>query len=367
MDNKAVLYGVGGVLIGLLGGVAVGGATSANKMQRALDRALAPAQEAQASASSGTQEALTAIQERLAALEAAVGEAKVDPAALAGEVSAGVGSQTEGLAAKLDEMQSTLGGRIDEAAKAQSEAVKAALADMSAGMADSARIAAAAVVAAEGDGGGTEVAGKEISAALGVGETAVFADGALRVFVSRLDTQGGSARLMVNGETASAGIGGTVATELDGQACAVSVMTLSDEGVTLGSDCGAADAASGEGAAVQEDAGSDEAATAQEDTGSDEGSEGQTAAAPASQPASDEAMTNSAKAGNTLRFADGALRAYVVAVDEDAQTARVAVNGVRQTRMAVGESIEVPSGEQTCTLTLQGLRDGAAGFDGACQ
>lgn len=232
MDNKAILYGVGGVLIGLLGGAAIGGATSAGKMQRALDRALTPAAQAQQAEAAGTQEALATLEARLATLETAVAEAKVDPEALAASVTAG----TEGLAAKLDDMQGALGAQIADAAKAQGETVKAAMAEVSAGLAESARIAASAVVTS-GEGAAALGDDATLSEPLGVGQTAVFADGALRVFVSRLDADAGSARVSVNGQTVSLGIGGTAPVTVADAECSVSVMAMTAEGVTLGTDC----------------------------------------------------------------------------------------------------------------------------------
>ncbi|MBP0484200.1 hypothetical protein [Sagittula salina] len=356
MDNKAVLYGVGGVLVGLLGGAAIGGAVSSGKMEKAIGRTLAPAQEAQATATSDTQAALAGIGEKLAALEAAVTGAKVDPETLGAQI----GEQTQGvsdaISGKLDDMQGALGQRIDAAAKAQTEAMQTAMADLSGSLTQSAQIAASAVAAADGGESGMRVASEamELSDALGVGQTVVFAGGDLRVFVSRLDKAGGSARLMIDGDMVDIGTGGTTRVSLNEAECSVAVMALTPEGVTLGSDCagsGAQTADSAEAEAEPEEA---------MDQGTDQG-----AGQGADQGAFD--AENAVKAGGTLRFADGKLRAYVVSVDESAGAAKVAINGFSQTRLSVGESVEVAVDEATCSVTLTGVQGRAASLDGSCE
>ena len=61
MSNKHVVFGAGGVIIGLLAGVAVGGAVSESRMAEAIGQSLTPAQEASAEAATSTQEALAVV------------------------------------------------------------------------------------------------------------------------------------------------------------------------------------------------------------------------------------------------------------------------------------------------------------------
>lgn len=336
MSNKNVVFGVGGVLVGLLAGVAVGGAVSESKMSEAIGRSLSPAQEASAQAASSTQEALARLEERLGTLEQAVNDSKVDPSAL----TEGVRASTEGMSAKLDEMQTALSTKISDTSKSQTEAMKTALSDISNGIEESARIAASAVAAAgggsaSGENGSSEAMSAsdtaELSEPMGVGETAIFADGALRVFVSRLDAQSGSARLSINGKSSMLGAGGTTHASVGEQTCAVSVMALTDDGVTLGSDC--------KGAAQEE---------------------------AEQQAAASEAPENGMKPGNAVSLADGAVRVFLSSVDDQSGSARIAVNGVTTQRVAVGDSVEVSSGDQNCTVTVTGVGQGQAAFDAKC-
>ncbi|AUC54810.1 hypothetical protein CDO87_17245 [Sagittula sp. P11] len=334
MSNKHVVFGAGGVIIGLLAGVAVGGAVSESRMAEAIGQSLTPAQEASAEAATSTQEALARLEERLGTLEQAVNDSKVDPDAL----TEGVRASTEGMSAKLDEMQTALSTKISDTAKSQTEAMKTALADISSGIEESARIAASAVASAGGGGGsgsGGDASSEamsasetaELSEAMGVGQTAIFADGALRVFVSRLDAQSGSARLSINGEPSMLGAGGTTEASVGEQTCAVSVMALTDEGVTLGSDC--------KGAAQQ-------------------------------QAAASEAPENGMKPGNVVSLADGAVRVFLSSVDDENGMARIAVNGVSTQSVAVGDSVDVTSGDQNCTVTVTGIGQGQAAFEATC-
>lgn len=338
MSNKHVVFGAGGVIIGLLAGVAVGGAVSESRMAEAIGQSLTPAQEASAEAATSTQEALARLEERLGTLEQAVNDSKVDPDAL----TEGVRASTEGMSAKLDEMQTALSTKISDTAKSQTEAMKTALADISSGIEESARIAASAVASAGGGGGsgsGEDASSEamsasetaELSEAMGVGQTAIFADGALRVFVSRLDAQSGSARLSINGEPSMLGAGGTTEASVGEQTCAVSVMALTDEGVTLGSDC--------KGAAQEE---------------------------AEQQAAASEAPENGIKPGNVVSLADGAVRVFLSSVDDENGMARIAVNGVSTQSVAVGDSVDVTSGDQNCTVTVTGIGQGQAAFEATC-
>lgn len=354
MDNKAIGLGVGGALVGLLVGAALGGAVNTGKMETAINRTLVPAQEEGRGTSEALQAQLAQIEERMAALETAVTGNAVDPEAL----SASFGQQTEGLSAQISTqiaeeissqmsgLQSALGDKIAQSGEAQAAAIEAALQKVSVDITDSAQIAASAVAAAEGGSAAVLSDTAEISGALGVGETAIFAEGALRVFISRLDRETGSARVSVNGALQSLGTGGSTQVSAGEQDCTLAIMGLTSEGVTLGADCGAAQADAEDSAPEMDE---DSAAA---ETGAE------SEAAP---------LENAIRPGNTLRLADGALRVFIVSVDSEGQGARVAPNGVLQTRLSVGESTEVAAGEQTCTLTLDGVQDGAASLSAACQ
>ncbi len=337
MANTSVLYGVGGVVLGLLGGVALGNSTSESGIDAAIKRSLVPAQEAaeQAAAASAKtyQESLAGLETRLKALETGLAENMPDLSALKTDLS-------KEMSAKIDAVGETLSKEIAKNATTQGEAIKSAIAGVTDQMQESARVAAAAVAgAAPGGGGSSDMpkpeAGEEgsltVSDPTSVGKTAIFADGAVRAFVSRIDPSGGSVRLVINGEQVNLGAGGTTKVSMEGGDCAIAVMALGDNGATLGSDCGSQD---------------------------------MTDAAAA--PASDVAPENGIKPGNTVTLADGAVRVFVSRVDDAAGEARIAVNGVATQVVTSGDEVEVTSGDQDCTVTVTGIGQGLVGLDASC-
>ncbi|WP_417725479.1 hypothetical protein [Salipiger sp.] len=323
MSQKPFLYGAGGIILGFIGGIAVGGATSESKINDALSRAMAPGQSAAEQAASSQQESLAALSERLTALEAAM----PDAAALSEQISGAVDERLAGLG-------SDLSAAISKGAEDQKAALDEAMTRISSGLEQSAQAAAAAVASAatgkEADAGGVSV-----SEPLQVGQTAVFAEGKVRAFVSRLDPQGGSVRLMVNGKSVALGAGGSAPVSFDDKACSIVVMGLSD-GATLGSDCDAATPTS-------------EMARAGGDADSPP-------------PAPEDGF----RPGQVAMLGDGALRVFVSGLAEDGTAARIAVNGVSTQVVASGESVEVTSGDKTCTVSVTGVGGGMVGLEGSC-
>lgn len=326
MASNALVYGAGGGVVGLLIGLFAGsGGPSEEDMSAAVTGAMRPAQEASATAAQSTADALAALDERLAAIEEGMAANAPDMEALKTAIS-------EEVSAAVGGVQSALSEEIAATGSAQSTRLDEALAQISAGMEESARVAAAAVASAvPGTSGEATAAGDTtVSEALGVGRTALFADGAVRVFVSRIDPEGGSVVLAFKGEQVTLGSGGSVKVALGGGSCTVSVMGLSENGVTLGSDCDAA------------------------------------AEAPEEEEAENVAPEDGVRPGNSIGLADGALRVFVASLDAEAATARIAINGVQTYVVASGESVEVPDGEQTCTVTVTGVGNGMVGLEGSC-
>lgn len=329
MSQKPIIYGAVGIVLGFLGGVAAGSAINGSKITDAVGRAMGPAQEAASQAASSQQAALDGLSERIAALEAAMSE------------DDGGEDITAALGERLDAMKSEMQTRLEDLSartRTQAEAVQGALSELSGGMQEAAQMAAAAVAArAAGSGEGASAEGMTVTDPLGVGETAQFADGQVRAFVSRVDPAGGSVRLMVNGEATALGSGGTTRVALGDSSCTVAVMGLDDGKATLGSDCGAA--ASG---------------------GSEEGGESEAAAAPA------EAPEDGHRAGEVASLADGKLRVFVSGLADDGSAARIAVNGVQTQLVNAGESVEVETGEGACTVTVTGVGNGMVGLEASC-
>lgn len=303
MQHQMAVGVGGGLLFGVLLSVAISGTLTDGKIERAMGKASETSEAAMAAATDG-------FEARIAELEAALSETAAATAAQVDE--------------KLAALQEDVAGQVaavSDAAEAQARDL-AALVDQMA--------QAPEPVAAEPPQAMDE--NMRMSDALGVGQTAIFADGAVRVFVSAVDQDSGSARLSVNGETQSLSIGASAAVVLDSGECAVALADVTDAGAIIGSDCGA------------------------------ETTEATDAAAAEIPPAPEEGHTP----GTTVSLADGALRVFVSALAADGSSARLAVNGIDTVTVASGTSIDVAAGEQTCTLTVTGVGNGMVGLEGSC-
>lgn len=164
---------------------------------------------------------------------------------------------------------------------------------------------------------------------LGIGQTANFMGGAVRAFVSSLDRDAGAARLSVNGETVTLGLGDTETVSMGAQSCAVWPVVTDDKGATIGSDCGAA------------------------------GASGVASSVP---PAPEDGYP----VGATALLAEGALRVFVSGLAGHPASARLAINGIDTQIIASGSSIAVAAGDQSCALTMTGVGDGIVGLQATC-
>lgn len=303
MKNQSVVIGGGALILGLILGIAVSGARVDDKIADAMSRV----DEAANTAASVQQEAMAAVEERFGALETQLG----DTAAAAAELTAGLGAQ-------MTEMQQGLAAQI-EAVSQSAEAEVAALRDA----------LASAPVAGAGDAVESIAAPASDAAPVAtktVGETAVLADGALRVFVSRLDAEAGAARLSINGADTTLAVGEASTVSLESGDCVVSVVSLGADGVSLASDCGGAAAAADVPAAPEE----------------------------------------GFRPGELAKLADGDLRVFVSGLAADNSAARLAINGLALETVASGSTVEVTSGDKSCSLSVTGVGNGLVGLEGTC-
>jgi hypothetical protein len=352
MSHAPFLFGAGGIILGFIGGIAIGSATSGSRINEAVADALAPGQEAAQQAASTQQEALAALSERIGALEARLAESSDGD-----DLAARLGERMEAMKAEMASRMEAM----SDSAKTQADTLRSALSELSGGMQEAAQMAAAAVAAKAGGGSGGEAAGgMTVTEPLAVGQTAMFADGAVRAFVARLDGQGGAVRLVVNGTTAELGSGGTARVPQGEGSCSVSVLGLSDGKVTLGSDCGSAQEAEGDDAGAEGDA----AGAGAETSGA--GAEAAGAAGGGEAGGETAAPENGTRPGAVAVLADGKLRVFVSGVASDGSSARIAVNGVRTQTVEPGASVEVKAGDAACTLTVTGIGGGMVGLEASC-
>lgn len=346
-NNPAIVGALAGAA-GLFIGAFLSTSTLNSKIADGLDATQSPVAESLAEQSG----AIAALSDRLSAIEASVAENASSVGAL-GEALSGMGDSVNasvggiaeqvggiadqvegsvtasvgGLGDQLSELRDSLSAQIDETASAQGTALQTALANLPVpSQAAPAPAEAAAGTAlteeAQEEAPGFVSAG-DLGAGgdpFGIGQTAMFADGAVRAFVQRRDEETGRATLSINGHSHSIGAGeSTVARHADGS-CRVGVSGMSDDGVMVVSDCDA-DVAGGE---------------------------------------LGEAFTP----GNTVSFADDILRVFVSGVVNG--DARLAVNGLATQIVPLGQPLEVASGDATCTVQVNGVRDNHVALTGDC-
>ena len=149
-----------------------------------------------------------------------------------------------------------------------------------------------------------------------VGETASFGSGTLRVFLSAFDEAAGRARVAINGaQTRALELAVPVAVG----DCAVMLTGFAEGGARVAGECAAAaPQGSGEGTAI--------------------------------------------KVGGTGALADGKLRVFLSGTDAGGGTARVAVNGTETIELRMSEPVQAGG----CDVTLTGIGGGGATIDAGC-
>ena len=258
-------------------------------------------------------DAVAALGDRVAAVEGSLGD-------LSEQVAAADSSEAlAALSARVDETAAQTSSLGDELS-----AVETALEDTNATVAEAVAAAAAAVVStAAAPAAGETIATEDASAAdadgapgMMPGETAVFSDGQLRLFISRLDPAAKEVRVSHQGDmiALATGTGRTFAVGKD--YCRVTVSGVSSNGALMDAVCGD-DLPAPEGIGV----------------------------------------------GQTALFEDGALRVFASLVDAD--KARLAVNGDLH-MLAIGRSIPVAAGEQDCRVYLDAVDRGHASVSAQC-
>lgn len=318
MNNQSVVIGGGALVLGLILGVAVSGARVDGKVAQAMSKM----DEFAETADAAQQEALSAIDTRFGALEAQISEATDATAALGDDVGAQMTEMQQGLVAQIEAVTASAEAKVatlrDELAAAASEA-----AEVETTAAEPAPTVDIAVPAPPVD--------MAVAATRSVGETAVLAEGALRVFVSRLDADAGMARLSINGSDTTLALGEATTVSLESGDCAVSVISIGADGAALASDCGVVPVAD---APVTTDV----------------------------PPAPAEGF----RPGEVAILADGDLRVFVSGLAADNSTARLAINGLALETVSSGGSIAVASGDKSCTVSVTGVGNGLVGLDGSC-
>jgi hypothetical protein len=326
--KNPVVTGVGGVIGGLLVGSLLSLATIDSKIGSSIEDAMAD----MAETLEGDDDALVEVTERLAALEKAVSGAASEVAGLgetlsdrSGEV-ASVGEQIRSdlderisaLEMRIDDVAADLGNRMSETASEQTEALRAALetrpAPASAPDPEPEQPAEPVSEAPEALPPELRVTGET----RGTGETFVLAGGSVRAFVQQANAQDGRARLSVNRVSSDLAVGEIVVVPHADGACRLGVAAVTEDGVSIGSDC--------------------------------------------DMPADDATLGDAYAPGTLALLADGQLRVFVSGIFGD--EVRLALNGLETRRMRVGEAHEVE--DTNCSVSVTGVRGNSVLLAGTC-
>lgn len=304
MKNKTILAIAGAAVLFLLGlviGLAAGG-PSVRDIQAAVGERIDAATAAQS--------------ERIATLEAGMGEIRTDLAGRFEGLASGVDAGHQaiaGVGAEVKGLGEALAGTVQTAAADQLAALETGLAGLRGQIAAPAPADDAAPAEAEAAPAAAAAAPEN---GFSPGQTAVLSDGAVRVFVSRIDAAAGTAAVRIGG--------------------ADSVLALGESRMVAGAD--------GECRLTLDAVGGNRA--------------GFSAACGDALPAPDGAAP-----GAVVALADG-LRVFVSAVTDGG--ARIAINGVQTETVAVGEAVEVTVGEQTCQVSVTGVDRGRVALGYSC-
>lgn len=306
--NKGTMTAVGGAIIfvvGLLIGLMAGGGSDVEEIEAAIAKRLD-------AAAASENERLAALEANLGGRLDQIGSGVEASAAAAGEAASKLGADVQGLG-------QALAGAIESSAASSLAAVQSGLEGLrAASPAEPAAPAHETTASAEAP----EAAALEAAAAaapvegFGPGETAILGDGALRVFVSRIDAEAGTARLRVGGTDLTLAAGASEMLAGEGGACRLTLDAVGGGKAALSAACGDALPAP-------------------------------VGAAP----------------GVTVNLAEG-LRVFVSGATEAG--ARIAVNGVATQVVPVGQSVDVAVGERACTVTVEGVDRGRVALAGAC-
>lgn len=325
--SRPLLAGAGGLIVGAVIGLGLGSSgRSEAEAEVAAQRAIA--------ANVGTlSQTVEGVNARIAALEARLGAVEGSVSALdetqTGRLEA-LGAQLQGFGAEIGGQVTSFGGGLADTLTERLETLKTELAAMGTRLqapeaeetaatkpAEKAALAAAAAPTGEPSAGELVL----------IGSAASFGD-ALSVFLSGVNAEAGTARVAVNGPVTS-------------------VLTLGE--ATPAGDCTLTLTGFGEGGAYL-DGVCGEGGAAAPAAGQQEGS---------AEPVTGGEAVRMGAAGN---FGEGKVRIFLSGVNNEAQTARIALNGLRTAEMRLQEKVDAAG----CAVTLTGIDAEGATFKVDC-
>lgn len=309
MSRNTLLGAACLLLVGLLVGYIAGsGGPSLKEIDQAVSARLDAASKAE--------------EERAAALDARVAELGTRVDAVSADVKSGADA-VQGLGDRLGGNLADLGTRLGDTVNAAGASSVAALQGGLERLQQRLAAAPAAVPAAnpaadvpQAGAAAPEGHATGLPAGTAAGETLVLSDAA-RVFVSRVDDAGGEALVYIDGEPMTLKVGETAPFQAGGEECQLTLAAVDRGHASLTGGCG-----------------------------------------------SDLPKVEGTPPGTAAVLADGAVRVFVSAVDQ--QSARIAINGIATQEVAVGETVDVASGEKACRVTVTGVDRGHVTLDATC-
>lgn len=317
--NRMMLIGIGGFVLGVLLSMLFGASERAEReAEQARHAELTSGLDAVATTASSLETRVDELHQRIAGIEESVGDvgsrfesletAVADVESATSDRIETLNTRIEGVGERLSGAVSDVGSRVAGLSGAVSD-----VGSRMAGMAERAmgRGAAEDAETGEADAPAAAAAQPEPGAgtALGIGQTATFEDGDLRVFLSAADAQSGTARLAVNGPAA---VSVALNEPVTVGECTVTLTGFTEGGATVTGSCGAAQAA---------------------EVGAGAGTE--------------------IGVGQTATFADGAARVFLSSAAAETGSARVAINGTDTRTLELGTPVTVGD----CEVTLTGFTE----------
>ncbi|MCR9085940.1 MAG: hypothetical protein NXH97_04250 [Rhodobacteraceae bacterium] len=312
MESKTVVTGALALAVGLLGGYALSpSGPDMSDIETALGARIDAAAERGGEGVSAVAETVQALDARLESLSAKLGTLEERIGETAGAGADATTSGLDKLDLRLTETGEELRNALSELADSQKASLETALAGLSAQPAAPAAPAATETA--------TPAADQEAAAPEGLtsGKTAILADGAIRVFVSRVDDAARSARLSINGALAHLTEGHSVALRPDGDYCRVMLDGVDRGHARVSAACG-------------------------DDLPAPEG----------------------ITPGSATVLGDGAAHVFLSAVSADDTTARIAVNGVDLQSVDAGGTVRV--GDTRCHVNVDQIDRGHVSFSYGC-
>lgn len=312
MEGKTVIAGGLMLAVGLLGGYALSpSGPDLSNLESAIGDRIDAAANMGGEGVSAVTETVQALDARLEALSAKLGTLEERIGETAGAGADATTSGLDKLDLRLTETGEELRNALSEMAESQKASLEAALAGLSAQPAAPAAPAATETAAPAAD--------QEAAAPQGLssGNTAILADGAIRVFVSRVDDAARSARLSINGALAHLTEGHSVALRPDGDYCRVMLDGVDRGHARVSAACG-------------------------DDLPAPEG----------------------ITPGSAAVLGDGAAHVFLSSVSADDSSARIAVNGVDLQSVDTGGSVRV--GDTRCRVSVDQIDRGHVSFSYIC-